>query len=149
MKRRIIQNLRTFLARLINKSSSLISAYFPWFFSLLAKSTWLRKIYFQYKHFFPSQKRFSKSPWLKTLISRLVNKSSLLIRKRMPRFFSFLSKHRALRKIYLRNKQFSPAKKSISQAPNTHHMFPNNNKEISLALGQTMALWPTRKRLHG
>jgi hypothetical protein len=85
---------------------------------------------------------------LRALIARLINKSSLSIRKRMPWFFSFLSKQKVLRKIYLRNKQFSLVKKSIPEVCDTQPQFSNNNNEICAALKQYAALWPERKRLH-
>ncbi len=83
------------------------------------------------------------------LFSKLINTLSLLVRKRMPWFFSFLSKRKGLRKIYLRNKQFASSRKSIAQLTPANYLFPNKNREINPALEQAMTRWPKRKRLHG
>jgi hypothetical protein len=85
----------------------------------------------------------------RALVAKLIHKSSLAVRKHIPWLFSFLSKQKGLRKIYLRNKQFSLIKKSMPSALNMPAMFSNNNHEISLALKQATACWPSRKRLHG
>ena len=85
----------------------------------------------------------------KILIAKIINKSSLLVRKWMPWLFSYLSRQQGLRKLYLRNKHLSYRGKHISQTLNTDYLFPNKDKEINLALEQAMTSWPKRKRLHG
>ena len=147
-KKIIIENLRAFLATLINFIANLVYVYFPPFFALLSKNKWLRKIYFEHKYFYLTQQRILKPKLRRVIAAKLINNLSLLLRKQMPWLFSFLSKQKGLRKIYLRNKHYAPVKKSISPLVSTQYLFSNQNKEISLALKQAMTSWPTRKRLY-